>query len=143
MSISDELMVRYYELLTDHNLSSIRSMHPMEAKKQLAGEIVARFHGEEAAKAARRDFESKFTRSEFPEDAQEIVTQPNPIVAILTESKLCNSRSDARRMIKQGAVELDGEVIKDAEKPIAPGHTYRIRVGKTRFARVRVERGRD
>lgn len=143
MSISDAMMIRYYELLTVHDLSSVRSMHPMEAKKRLAGEIVARFHSKEAAESARRDFEAKFTRSEFPEDAREIVVQPSPIIAILTEAKLCNSRSDARRMIKQGAVELDGEVIKDAEWIIAPGHTYKIRVGKTRFARVRVDRGRD
>lgn len=143
MSISDDLMIRYYELLTDHDLSAIRAMHPMEAKKQLAGEIVARFHSKDAAESARRDFEAKFARSEFPEDAPEILVRPDPIslVAVLTESKLCKSRSDARRMIKQGAVELDGEVIKDAEESIAPGRIYKIRVGKTRFARVRVERG--
>ncbi len=142
MSISDDLMIRYYELLTDHDLSAVRSMHPMEAKKQLAGEIVARFHSRDAAESARRDFEAKFARSEFPEDALEILVRPDPIslVEVLTESKLCKSRSDARRMIKQGAVELDGKVITEAEKPIDVGRTYKIRVGKTRFARVRIER---
>jgi tyrosyl-tRNA synthetase len=146
MSISDDLMIRYYELLTDQDLSVIRPMHPMEAKKQLAREIVARFHSKDAAESAHRDFESKFARSEFPEDAPEkILIQPNPVslIVMLAESKLCNSRGDARRMVKQGAVEVDGEVMKDAEMLLAPGHTYKIRVGKTRFARVGVKRGPD
>jgi tyrosyl-tRNA synthetase len=139
-------MIGYYELLTDHDLPAVRSMHPMKAKKQLAGAIVERFYSKEAAESALRDFETKFARSEFPEDAPEkVVIQPDPasLIVVLTDAEMCKSRSDARRMISQGAVELDGKVTKDPEITIASGRVYKIRVGKTRFARVRVKPSQD
>jgi tyrosyl-tRNA synthetase len=166
MSISDELMYRYYELLTDHDLSAIRSMHPMEAKLKLADELVTHYHSQEASRKAREDFDQKFRKrgrdikielsdvikvsdtaflkSGFPKDAPEIIVRfPADFVSlviVLTESKLCKSRSDARRMVKQRAVELDGKVITEPEEPVDAGHTHEIRVGKTRFARVRLEK---
>ena len=140
MKVSDRMMIRYYELLTDNDLETVRAMHPKEAKKQLATGMVARYHSEEMAQEARRDFEQKIERGVFPPDALEIRLPADLIslVIALTESKLCKSRSDARRMIAQGAVELDGEIIKEPEKSIQAGRTYRIRVGKKRFARLRI-----
>jgi tyrosyl-tRNA synthetase len=84
--------------------------------------------------------------AKFPEDTPEkVIVQSDPVslIVVLTEAQLCKSRSDARRMISQGAVELDGEVIKDTEMTVAHSRVYKIRVGKTRFARVRVKRGPD
>ena len=144
MSIPDAAMYRYFELLTDEDLDVIRGLHPKAAKQRLARTMVARFHAPEAADWAERDFETKFARSEFPEDAREVsvrVAPPAALVVVLAEASLCKSRSDARRMLAQGAVEVDGQTIgpDQVEIPLAIGRTYRIRVGKTRFARVRLE----
>jgi tyrosyl-tRNA synthetase len=140
MSISDDLMWRYYELLTEEGLDAIKRMHPKEAKQKLAKIMVGRFHSTDAAERAARDFETKFFRSKFPEDSDaipiQLPTDSVPLVIVLTESKLCKSRSDARRMIAQKAVEVNGEVATKPEMLLKTGVTYEIRVGKSRFARV-------
>jgi tyrosyl-tRNA synthetase len=144
MFISDELMMRYYELLTEHDLSVIRSMHPMEAKKRLAGEIAARFHGEAAAQSARLAFEKTHEQREFP--LQEAITLPRSatitaardIVQVLAEAKLVKSKSEARRLIQQGAVDVDGQQITDMNHTLIRGKTYQIKVGKKRFATIKV-----
>lgn len=146
MSISDVLMFRYYELLTDENLGEIKKLHPKEAKQKLAGMMVARFHSQEAADSAKRDFDVKFGGSEFPEDAREIVvrisTEEIPLMIALAEAKLCKSRGEARRLIAHGAVEMNRKRVlpDDADVPLSVGHSYEIRVGKTRFARVKIKR---
>jgi len=105
MSISDELMMKYYELLTDFDLQEIRSMHPKEAKMKLAVEIVRQYHSKEDADKARLEFERVFAKKELPVDIQEFRTDGKKnILAILSESGLVTSKNDARRLLKQGAV---------------------------------------
>jgi tyrosyl-tRNA synthetase len=140
MSISDELMWRYYELLTNEDLDAIKRMHPKEAKQKLAKIMVGRFHSTDAAEWAAKDFETKFSHSKFPEDAATIpIRLPADFVSlviVLTESKLCKSRSDARRMIAQRAVEVNGKVVTEPEMPLKAGKTYEIRIGKHRFYKI-------
>ena len=136
MSISDTLMLRYYELLTDHDLDSIRAMHPMEAKKKLAGELVARYHSKEAASQAAAGFEKKHSKGEFPEDAPHLETDQGTVATAIASVGLVKSRSEARRLISDGAVEVEGEVLSE-DKELIEGKMYKIRVGKTRFGRLR------
>ena len=136
MSISDVLMLRYYELLTDHDLDAIRAMHPKKAKQKLAEELVARYHSKEAAKQAAAGFEKKHSRGEFPEDAPLLETDMGSVATALAGTSLVKSRSELRRLIDQGAVELDGTVVKkDAE--LKKGQIHKIRIGKTRFTRLK------
>jgi tyrosyl-tRNA synthetase len=120
MSISDELMMRYYELLSDctlEHLAAIRSgnLHPMKAKKSLASEIVGRFHGPEAAVAATEAFERRFQRKELPPEVPEIEIQGEStsmtVVELLVGAELASSKSEAKRLIEQGGVTIDGKKI--------------------------------
>jgi tyrosyl-tRNA synthetase len=143
MSISDSIMMRYYELLTDHDLKTVKSMHPMEAKLRLAEELVDRFHSKEAAVQARSDFDRKFQKREFPEDIAEVeLPSADPAVTAIDlisdpRINLIESRSEAKRLFKQGAVEIDGEtqMSSTAQYPIGR-HT--IKIGKKRFKKVKV-----
>lgn len=145
MSISDELMFRYYELLTDHDLSAIRSLHPMEAKLKLSEEIVTRYHSKEAALQAHRDFEQKFQKREFAVqsdvvlDATSVSVYNMNIVEVLKHFGLVKSKSEARRLIQQGGVDIDGKRVTDVNLILSSGRTYHIKVGKKRFATVRVD----
>lgn len=141
MSISDVLMLRYYELLTDHDLKAIQAMHPMEAKLKLAEELVARYHSNEAAGLAHQEFDQKFRKRVFAEDAMLIGLSESAVVStdiihILVEAKLVKSKSEARRLIQQGAVDIDGQRITDINHTLARGKTYQIKVGKKQFASV-------
>jgi tyrosyl-tRNA synthetase len=144
MSISDELMYRYYELLTDEDVNHIHQLHPKEAKLNLARLMVERFHSMEAAVGAHHGFEAKHARSEFPEDAREVIlrtpTDQVTLVIALVDAELCKSRGDARRMISQGAVELEGITVIDEsfDTPLFVNREYKLRVGKTRFAKIRI-----
>ena len=147
MSISDELMIRYYELLTDHDLSSVRAMHPMKAKTNLAGELVARYHTKESADEARRDFEQKFQQREFPDDApeREVIldgdSEPSALeLCSAPQAKLVQSRSEAKRLFDQGAVEFDGKRITDMNETVRIETPIRIKVGKKRFAVITVRK---
>ncbi|MCX5751195.1 MAG: tyrosine--tRNA ligase, partial [Candidatus Saganbacteria bacterium] len=106
MSISDDLMFRYYELLTNFDLKEIKQIHPKEAKQKLASYITAWFHNEKAAQKAEEDFNSLFTRKEVPDDMdQEETTEKSfPILKLLTRLSLVSSNSAARRLIAQGGV---------------------------------------
>ncbi len=141
MSISDALMLRYYELLTDVDLEEVKAKHPMEAKKQLASLIVARFHGEEAGQQARAGFESQFTKKEIPDDIPEKTIAAEDgvlwIVKALSEGGLTASNSEAMRMIKQGAVSVDGEKITDKDLKLLPG-SYLLKVGKRKFLKLTI-----
>ena len=148
MSISDELMWRYYELLSSRSLEEIALMkarvskgqsHPMEVKMELASELVERFHGKKEAILARERFEKVFRDKSLPNDMPETSLKLDRpwICTVLKDCHLTNSTSEAKRMIHQGAVRIDGERIEDADMVLAPG-TYTIKVGKRRFARVKI-----
>jgi tyrosyl-tRNA synthetase len=143
MSISDELMLKYYELLTDVNLDEIKSMHPMEAKKQMAAMIVERFHGEGSGQTAREGFESQFARNEVPDDVPEATLPAENgslwIVRALAKSGLTASNGEAIRMIKQNALSIDGEKISDKDHQLKPGGPYLIKLGKRKFLNLSVE----
>lgn len=143
MSISDELMWRYYELLSDRSLEEIAALkadHPKKAKVALAKEIVARFHGAAAADEAEAHFEQVIVRKERPEEIEERTLaisegEAMPLAAVLAETGLAASRGEARRLIGQGGVSVDGERASDPQANLPPGD-YEFKVGKRRFLRV-------
>lgn len=148
MSISDELMWKYYELLSSRSLPDIQEMkesvkagalHPMEAKMTLAREMVQRYHGEKEADSAREGFTRVFTERALPEDLPEAtVALERPwICAVLKEAGLVAGTSEAKRLVAQGAVSIEDEKVTDGEL-VMPRGTYVIKVGKRRFARVTV-----
>lgn len=145
MSVSDELMWRYYELLSDRTLDQIRSLreqvesgalHPKTVKEDLAEEITRRFHGEQAAQAAREGFNAVFARQGVPEDIEVFTTAAGALlVDVLSESGVCSSKGDARRMCKQNAVTVDGRKEDDASFAFASGE-YVLKIGKKRFLKL-------
>ena len=150
MSISDPLMVRYYELLSDVDLATLaqvqrgvggepEGMHPMEAKRALAREMVTRFHGSVAAVKAEEDFLQQFRQKEIPEDIPVYHCQsdkPVWICALLTASGTVSSNGEARRLIQQGGVKLNGEKLGDADHEVKPVGELILQAGKRRFVRV-------
>ena len=145
MSISDTLMLRYYELLTTGDLTSVKKQHPMEAKLSLAQEIVSRYHGNQAGEESRADFQHRFREREFPEESAErkvLPAEPASLVAVLVNAGLAPSKTEARRLIAQGGVELDGEKVRDGDLTLTaePQREYRLKVGKKKFAIVRFDR---
>ena len=150
MSISDTLMWRYYELLSFRPAAEIERLrreveagrNPMEVKFELAEELVGRFHGAEAARRAKETFIARFRRHELPEDLPETtVAAPGGrirLANLLKEAGLVPSTSEALRMIRQGAVRIDGERVSDTALEIGAGGVHIYQVGKRRFARVRV-----
>ena len=138
MSISDALMRRYYELLTTADLATISQMHPMEAKLRLAQEMVTRYHGIEAAENARAEFQQRFSEREFPQTAERKVLPRtvNTLVGILVGAGLAPSKTESRRLIAQGGVEVNGEKVMDGDRtfPSDALQEYRLKVGKKRFA---------
>ena len=145
MSISDELMWRYYELLSDRSLDQIRSLreqvqsgalHPKTAKEDLAEEITARFHSAEAAATAREGFNAVFAKQGIPEDIEVFAASADILlVDVLSESGVCSSKGDARRMCKQNAVTIDGRKEDDAAFAFACGE-YVLKIGKKRFLKL-------
>ena len=142
MSVSDELMYKYYELLTDVDLDEIKAMHPMEAKKKLGATIVERFHGQGAGAEARAGFEAQFARNETPEDVPEATLAAEDdglwIVRALTETGLTASNGEAMRMIKQNALSIDGEKMGDKDFRLKSGGPYLIKLGKRKFVNLSV-----
>lgn len=151
MSISDDLMWRYFELLSFRSMSEIlqwkkecnEGANPRNYKVSLAQEIVERFHGAASAKKALENFEARFQRGAIPDEMDEIVLQApegNIVIAnLLKEAGLTKSTSDSMRMIKQGAVKIDGEKISDPKLVIEIGAAQVYQVGKRKFARVEVK----
>mgnify|MGYP002775072285 FL=1 len=146
MSISDDLMWSYYDLLSFKNVDEIKAVHdkcnsgemnPRDAKIELGREIVARYHGEEAANAAVEGFKSQFAKGALPDDIPEVTVTSTTIPNLLKDAGLCASTSDAMRMIKQSAVKCDGKVITDKSAPVEKGSAI-WQVGKRRFAKVTV-----
>ena len=148
MSISDDLMWRYFELLSFKPMNEINAFrkaiadgqNPRDIKFLLGEEIVARFHTEQAATQARENFIARFQKGAMPDDMPEIelTTQAEHIAItnLLKDAGLTNSTSDAIRMIKQGAVKIDGEKVSDAKLSIPKGSQHIFQVGKRRFAKV-------
>ena len=137
MSISDELMFQYYELLTDEGLDEIRKLHPMEAKKKLAKDIVKQYHGENPAEAVLKDFENKFQKRD-PFTELKLETKPfKPSLAdFLVGEKILPSKAEYKRLIEQDAIEVNGARIKEIDFKLEPSKEYCIKVGKKRFLKV-------
>ena len=148
MSISDELMWRYYEVLSFRKLDDIESLrsrvaaggNPRDAKFELAMELVERFHDQKAAEAARKEFVERFQKGALPDKIKEVSISSQGgslgIAQLLKEAGLVSSTSEAFRMIKQGAVKIDGERIEDKSLQVSAGSTNVYQVGKRRFSRV-------
>ncbi|MGB4067341.1 MAG: tyrosine--tRNA ligase [Nitrospira sp.] len=150
MSISDTLMYRYYELLTTEDLGHAKSLHPMEAKQALAELIVARYHGTDAGKQARAEFQQKFQAKEFPdqpdivrrlthEDMSEVDVVEGcsiKLAKLIAKTGLIASGSEARRLIIQGGIEVDGIKETNPDKLIAfeLNQQRRLKIGKKKFA---------
>ena len=147
LSISDDLMWRYYELLSEHSLEAIKEfkedvtsgrLHPKRAKENLALEITARFYNEESAKIAKEEFDNVFKSNQFPSDIQEFdIDAETWICKTLVDVGIEPSTSQARRDIKQGAVRIDQQKISDEQLKLAEGE-YILQVGKRKFAKVKV-----
>jgi len=137
MSVPDALMPKYFELLTDLDITPIKAMHPRDAKVLLAKTITAQFHGADAAEAQASEFDRVFSKKEIPEDIPEFRTfrGTHPLVDVLTTANMAPSKKEARRLLMQGAVEVDGKRMneKDFLDLQAPAL---IQVGKRRFVRV-------
>jgi len=148
MSVSDDLMFRYFELLSSLELEEIKGLrdgivggrlHPKDVKIRLAQELVERFHGARAAEIAKADFEAQFSRGEVPDDIPEFKLSPDEktiyLPRVLREVGLVESTSSARRLIKQGAVSIDGNKVQSEEIEVQ-GPKAVLKVGKRRFLRV-------
>jgi tyrosyl-tRNA synthetase len=148
MSISDDLMWRYFEVLSFRSLDDIAGlkkavadgMNPRDAKFELGVEIVARFHDDAAAKGARQEFISRFQKGAMPDEIPEVSLDAEDgrlgIAHLLRGAGLVESTSEAFRMIKQGAVKIDGERVEDRALHIEAGSSHIYQVGKRKFARV-------
>ena len=150
MSISDDLMWRYFELLSFRSLAEISGLegevaggrNPRDVKFELAGEIVARFHGAEDAEGARRAFIERFRKGAAPEDMPEVSLGAGPggmpVANMLKDSGLVESTSEGIRMIRQGAVRIDGERVSDGKALLEPGVRIVVQIGKRKWARVSI-----
>jgi tyrosyl-tRNA synthetase len=148
MSISDELMWRYFELLSFKPLTEIQDYkqaisdgkNPRDVKFDLAEELVARFHDQAAARAAKQAFIERFQKGNLPDEIPEVTLDSSDgglaIPNLLKLAQLVGSTSDAIRMIKQGAVKIDGERISDVKLLVGVGSEHIVQVGKRRIARV-------
>ena len=145
MKVSDELMWRYYELLSDINLHDIEAaraqvksgaLHPMEVKKSLAAELVARFHGSGAAHSAQDYFETRYQKRSVPKDIKKQFSAPESIwiCRLLVDLEFATSSSEARRLVAQGAVRVDGQIISDVNFEFHGNVNQILEVGKNRIA---------
>ncbi len=145
MSVSDEMMWRYYDLLTDVDHGALRTdvekgkLHPKDAKAGLAKSIVAEYHGPGSAEKARMNFDAVFANKEVPDHIKEFVFNRDSIgiIDLIDEVKFATSRSEARRLIAQNAVSLEGEKVSDVNAEISlTGEGKILKVGKRKFARI-------
>ena len=147
MSVSDELMWRYFELLSFRPVDDIMSFerqiedgkNPRDIKFILCEEIVTRFHDAAAAQTAKQDFIQRFQKNAIPDDMPDVYLSLQDGIAIanlIKEAQLCNSTSEAMRMVKQGAVKIDGEKISDPRQIINETKVFVLQVGKRKFARI-------
>ncbi len=150
MSIPDQLMEEYFRLATtlpsgeiDSLLESLKKgeMHPRDAKMYLARELVTLYHDDKAARAAEDNFKQVFQKGQMPSEMESFLFKgPLPLVAVMVDAGLSSSKSEARRLIKQGGVKVDGDIVDsiDYELKQQDDKDYIIQVGKRKFARVKV-----
>lgn len=151
MSVSDHLMWRFFELLSFRSGEEIdqykrgvaeQGVNPRDVKFELALELVTRFHSQHAATTAKQNFIKRFQQGALPEAVPELeISAPNgslPIASLLKQVGLCKSTSEASRMVRQGAVRIDGQKLENVDTAILAGTTHVYQVGKRRFARVRL-----
>lgn len=147
MSIKDELIGRYFLLATDLPLTEVKKVekdlatgkNPRDLKVKLAGEIVKRYHGEKAAKLAAEDFVKKFVKKEIPDEMPVVKLKKATmfLADILVDTKLVESKSEARRLLEQGGIKVDGAVIGERGAVIEPRTGMIVQVGKRKFIRVK------
>jgi tyrosyl-tRNA synthetase len=148
MSISDPLMWRYYELLSDKSLDVIAALrsqvesgrlHPMDAKKNLGAELVGRFHGAAAAAAAQKYFETRFQNRVTPNEIRQQFTAPEPIwiCRLMVNLNFAKTTSEARRLLAQNAVKVDSELITDVNFQFDGARHRILEVGKNRIAQIK------
>ncbi|MCX7927099.1 MAG: tyrosine--tRNA ligase [Candidatus Omnitrophica bacterium] len=136
MSISDELMLKYYTLLTDEDLNFIKSLHPKEAKVRLAKIIVSHYHGEKEAVQAAEEFDKVFREKKLPSQVPEFSLDNEMfLVDICVDSGLVTSKNEARRLIQQGAIVFNGEKIKDILAKISSSGI--LKIGTRRFLKIK------
>ncbi|MBI3312363.1 MAG: tyrosine--tRNA ligase [Candidatus Omnitrophica bacterium] len=143
MSIPDTLMFRYYELLTDEDLAAVKTMHPMEAKQKLARILVTQFHGASAASAAETVFNKVVRQKETPSEVAEFKVPATllkegkvSVAQLIAEAKLASSKAEAKRLVEQGGVELDGQRVMDPQAAVALKAGSILKVGKRRFVKL-------
>jgi len=141
MSVSDDLMWRYFELLSFRPMSEVEQFaNPRDIKFLLAAELISRFHDANAAEAAKQDFITRFSRGAMPDDMPEVTLSLEQdsigIAALLKQAGLTSSTSESFRMIQQGAVKLDGEKVSDRHLDLQRGTVVVAQVGKRKFSRV-------
>lgn len=135
MSISDGIMLKYYELLTDENLDDVKKMHPKEAKANLARIIIGQYHSKQAAENEAEEFSRVFYQKEIPQDTPEFKTDSKKnIIIILTESKLASSGNEARRLVKQGAVTFESQKVEKDD--FVPKSSGILKAGSRRFLKI-------
>lgn len=150
MSISDELMWRYIDLLSFKSATEIQALkqlvhdgaNPRDIKIDFAKEIVARFHDQTQAEQVHKEFIERFQKGKIPEDLVEIVIkseEPIPLVQLLKRMNLTQSTSESIRLVKQGAVRINGEHVENTDLKLSVGTTYIIQVGKRRIAKLHLE----
>jgi tyrosyl-tRNA synthetase len=152
MSIPDNLMIRYFELVTDVSLNEIDqikinlendNLHPQDVKKKLAREIVKLYHGQNAALIAEEEFEKVFKKKLYPEEMKELVLKKDNLkegkiwlIKLIALSGLVNSKSEARRLIEQGGVKINGEKVDDPNLDLTVKEGMVIKIGKLNFVKL-------
>lgn len=152
MSLPDEMMLRYFELVTPVSLEELRvieaglkngSLHPRDVKMRLAREIVTQYHGQDAAKAAEEEFKRMFQQKDLPDEIPDFILSENMLEngeiwlpKLIVLAKMASGTSEARRLIQQGGVKVDGEKIEDPNYNLKPASNMIIQVGKRKFARL-------
>ncbi|MBS3968565.1 MAG: tyrosine--tRNA ligase, partial [Clostridia bacterium] len=154
MSIADELMLRYFELVTDITLDELNQLklqlergqlHPRDTKMRLAKTLVTMYHGQDAAQKAEKHFKTVFQKKDLPDDIPELVIKADMLEngriwlpKLIVDGNLSNSTSEARRLIKQGAVRINDERIEDLDYKLQPEDNMVIKAGKRKFLKIRL-----
>ena len=149
MSIPDELMAKYYELVTDLSLEEVtaireglenKTLHPRDVKMRLAREIVRMYHGEEAAHAGEEHFKTVFQKRALPDDIPEVTLDAGAvwIVKLLTDLKMAPSNGEARRLVQGGGVKINEEKVTDVDAQIELADGMVVQAGKRKFARIKL-----
>ncbi|MFH1715202.1 MAG: tyrosine--tRNA ligase [Elusimicrobiota bacterium] len=138
MSISDDLMWRYYELLTQEDIKTVKELHPKKAKQKLASLIVSKFHSKNDADEALNEFERVFQKHSLPSDMETFAAQKDNvnIVELLISSNMVSSKNEARRMIEQGGVKINQEKISDMNHNVVISNELVLQVGKRKFKKI-------